>query len=316
MEKVIFLEEIFFEKMWGSTNLANFYKDKYTQKAMPLGEVWGFSGHRNGVNKIRSGIYNGKNLNWLWKNHPEIFGEHATSQTDYFPIQIRLVDALKKLSIQVHPNDEYARKYANDNGKNECWYVLSAAENAKIIYGHNAMSEGELRENLQQNKIEESLNYLPVKTGDFIFVPTGTMHAIGDDIFLIEVAECSDTTYRFYDYNRIDQEGNKRELHLQESLEVLQIPQTYPKLEEKIVFIKNGYQQQYLDDEAFTVEYIHVQGESEVQKNFAYYACYLISGGGEVAGEKVKQGDFFLITNAVKTFAIKGTMELFVTYKK
>lgn len=136
-----------------------------------------------------------------------------------------MLDAAQDLSVQVHPNDEYANAHENGElGKTECWYIIDCQKDAEIIYGHHAKSKEELKAMIQLEKWDRLLRRVKVKPGDFFYVPSGTVHAIGKGILILETQQNSDTTYRLYDYDRKDAEGNLRELHLEKSIEVIDVP--------------------------------------------------------------------------------------------
>ena len=142
-------------------------------------------------------------LGQLWNNHRELFGDIE----GLFPSSTKILDANRDLSVQVHPNDEYARINENGElGKTECWYVIDCKEGAEIIYGHHAKTKDELVEMVEQEEWDKLLQRVKVKPGDFFFVPSGTVHAIGEGILILETQQNSDTTYRLYDYNRRDSE--------------------------------------------------------------------------------------------------------------
>lgn len=176
-----------------------------------IGESWELSAHKNGLSIIKNGEYKGKNINDLFNNKEyktKIFGTNC-EHLEQFPILAKFIDANQSLSIQVHPDDEYARVHENDSGKTEVWYIIEAKENAKLLYG---FKDNVTKENLQEvvNNIEENVNYINVKQGDFIPIPAGTIHAIMDGIVLCEIQQSSDVTYRLYDWNRLGKDGKPR----------------------------------------------------------------------------------------------------------
>src|SRR5574344_699789 len=182
-----------------------------------------------GGEKLKS-LFDVKNFNkvaeeWLLSSHPD--GKNIDKDV---PIIIKLIDAKDNLSLQVHPDDEYATKL-NDNGKNECWYILSAEENSEIIYGCKEKFSKEQVENaIKNNTILDIVNHVKVKPGEIYYIPAGTVHAIGKEIELLEVQQSSNLTFRLYDYNRKDKDGKTRKLHIKEALEVMHLgPAITPK---------------------------------------------------------------------------------------
>ena len=211
MTKPIFLNAVLQEKIWGGTKLNSLFN--FTLPSEKTGEAWIISAHPNGISTIKSPAkYAGLGLDELYKAHPELFnGQQLAS----FPLLIKLLDASDDLSIQVHPDDEYALEHEGEYGKNECWYVVQAEPGAKIVYGHTAMTPEEFAEKIDNEAWSDLFTEIPVKAGDFFDVPSGTIHAIGGGIVILETQQNSDTTYRVYDYKRTDDTGNPRPLHIQ-----------------------------------------------------------------------------------------------------
>ena len=198
MTTPIFLNAVLQEKIWGGTKLHSLFN--FTLPSDKTGEAWIISAHPNGISTIKSPAeYAGLGLDELYKTHPELFnGQQLAS----FPLLIKLLDASDDLSIQVHPDDEYALEHEGEYGKNECWYVVQAEPGAKIVYGHTATTPEEFAEKIDNEAWSELFTEVPVKAGDFFDVPSGTIHAIGGGIVILETQQNSDTTYRVYDYNR------------------------------------------------------------------------------------------------------------------
>ncbi|WP_164509046.1 type I phosphomannose isomerase catalytic subunit [Clostridium rectalis] len=197
--------------------------DPLCKKALWGEEKWKVSTHPKGLSIILNGFYKGYSLYMLInKYREEILGTNF-SLNEEFPLLIKYINALDKLSIQVHPDDYYAYKNENKQmGKNELWYILYAEPNAKLICGtkENVNKEKLLKE-IYKDNIKECVNYIKVKPGDIINIPAGTVHSIGGGIKLLEVQQNSDLTYRLYDYHRKDSQGNERELHIKKALQVI-----------------------------------------------------------------------------------------------
>src|SRR5699024_8282193 len=146
-----------------------------------------------------------------------------------YPLLVKVVDANDDLSVQVHPDDTYAREIEGvPYGKTECWYVLQAEPDAEIVFGHHAKTKNVLNQLMDEGKWDDLLQKKKVEAGDFIYVPSGTIHAIGKGIMILEIQQSSDITYRVYDYDRKDKQGHLRELHLDEAKEVITVPHTTP----------------------------------------------------------------------------------------
>lgn len=204
--------------LWGGTRL----RDEYGKKIdlTPLAETWECSVHPDGPSIVVNGQYKGKTLSEVLKLHPEYLGTKV--ENGELPILVKFIDAKKDLSVQVHPNDEYARKNEHQNGKTEMWYVIDADDGASLIYGfrHKA-TEGILRNAVKTGTLDKHLQKVPAHKGDVFYVPAGTVHGIGAGILIAEIQESSNVTYRVYDYDRIDKNGKKRELHFEKAIKVM-----------------------------------------------------------------------------------------------
>lgn len=203
--------------LWGGNRLKSEYFKKCPE--MPLAETWECSTHPDGSSIIVNGIHQGKELRQVLEINPEYMGTKVVGE---FPILVKFIDAEKDLSVQVHPSDEYARINENQNGKTEMWYVLDAKPGASLVCGfaHDVTPE-KLKHAVKTETLDKHLQRVPVHKGDVFFIPAGTIHAIGSGMIIAEIQESSNVTYRVYDYNRVDKEGKKRELHFDKAVEVL-----------------------------------------------------------------------------------------------
>lgn len=206
--------------LWGGEKLKKEYDKK--MDVTPLAETWECSGHPDGPSWCINGEFKGKSLVEIINLHPEFLGTKAEKTGD-FPILIKFIDADKDLSVQVHPSDEYAQKYENQpRGKTEMWYVLHADEGAKIVWGfEHPVTRELLKQNIAAGILSNDLHYVPVHKGDVFLIEAGIVHAIGAGVVIAEIQESSNLTYRLYDYNRIDKDGKKRELHFEKACDVL-----------------------------------------------------------------------------------------------
>lgn len=206
--------------LWGGRRL----KDDFGKECecSPLAETWECSTHPEGECIVAGGEYQGESLRSVLENHPDYISENLSSD-DIFPLLIKLIDANQDLSVQVHPDDDYARMYENGaRGKTELWYVLDAKKDATIYYGFlKDTGRNEVEAALEAGTIENLLQSVPVKKGDIFFVEPGTIHAIGAGVLIAEVQTNSNLTYRLYDYERLDGNGKERELHIKKGLDVL-----------------------------------------------------------------------------------------------
>lgn len=206
--------------LWGGNRLNDFFNKNID--IYPLAETWECSTHEDGQSLV-DGVPLGEYVSMC----PEILGSHVlqiTGGKPEIPILVKLIDAKEDLSVQVHPDDEYAQKYEGQYGKAEMWYVLSAYPNTKVVYGFNQdVNADQVRNAIKRGTIDKLLNYIPVKKNDLFFINPGTIHAIGAGSLIVEVQQSSNLTYRLYDYDRIDKKGEKRMLHVDKAMEVVNL---------------------------------------------------------------------------------------------
>lgn len=205
--------------LWGGNKLKTEFNKKTDLEK--VAETWELSCHKSMGSIIKSGEFEGLTLNEYIKiNGKNILGKRAEKFKD-FPILIKFIDAQDELSIQVHPNDEYALKVEGEYGKNEMWYIMDCDENASIIYGFKKeITKEEYKDRILNGTLLDVLNEVPVKKGDAFFIKSGTIHAIKKGILVAEIQQNSNITYRVYDYNRVDKDGNSRQLHIDKALDV------------------------------------------------------------------------------------------------
>ena len=225
MKEPIFLKPIFKDYIWGGKRLKEDF-NKNTPYEITA-ESWEVSTNDNGKSIIKNGEYQGLNLAELFlkiEERQEIFGT-KTVKMEKFPILIKFIDASSNLSVQVHPDDQYAYEKENGNqGKSEMWYIMECKDGAQIICGMKEnIKEEELAKVLRSNKVEEYLSFVTVKKGDCIYIPSGTIHAILGDTLICEVQQNSDLTYRVYDWGRVGKDGKPRELHVEKAIDVVKL---------------------------------------------------------------------------------------------
>jgi mannose-6-phosphate isomerase len=274
--------DILMEKVWGGDALGRFLERNVPEGAR-IGESWELSGHRNGPSRIREGAFDGQALDEVVKAHPrEILGKKTAAAGAVMPLLIKFIDANDRLSIQVHPDDAYARTHENDLGKTEAWYVVRAAHGAKIICGlRGNVTPDEIRAGLAANSIEKLLNEFTVKAGDCIFVPAGTVHAIESGVVLYEVQQASDVTYRLYDWGRTGDGGKPRALHVEESLEVMNRRDTADHRTAPVRIKGKGFTRYVLAGCGyFILEKYYITGEAERPGRDCFEAVTTLAGRG------------------------------------
>ena len=308
MESIIKLVPVFKEKIWGGRKLDTEFG--YEIPAGPVGECWAISAHPAGDCTIATGVYAGNTLSWLWDEHRELFGG---VEGDRFPLLIKIIDAADDLSIQVHPDDAYAAEYENGSlGKKECWYVLSAEPNQTIVVGQRAHSREEFAQMVEEGRWNELLNEVPIKVGDFFQIDPGCVHAIKGGTVVLETQQSSDVTYRVYDYDRKQDDGTLRPLHMAQALDV--IDYDAKPLASGELPAAEGPVQRLESNECYTVDLVRVDGELEVATPHPFTCVSVISGEGTICGEPVAKGSHLLALAACDKLDLVGTMELVLSY--
>lgn len=207
------------DSLWGGSRLNDDFGKNIPMT--PLAETWECSTHPDGPSYAVGGVFDGITLAEILKKHPDYLGEHAHG-SDELPVLVKFIDAAQNLSVQVHPDDEYAAEHENGSrGKTEMWYVLDSDPGSSLFYGLSRnVTPNQVRKAVADGTLEKYLQKTCVSKDDVFFVNAGTIHGIGAGVLVAEIQESSNITYRLYDYNRVDKNGNKRELHLDKALEV------------------------------------------------------------------------------------------------
>lgn len=304
---LIRLKPCFSHTIWGGNRLRTLFG--YDEPGNDIGECWGVSAHKSGDCTVVGGDFDGKKLSELWKEEPGLFGN---LDSDRFPLLIKIIDARDDLSIQVHPDDEYAKVHENGSlGKTECWYILDCDEDATIVVGHNAKDKAELTDMIKNGRWNDFIRLLPIKKGDFIQIDPGTVHAIKGGTLLLETQQSSDITYRVYDYDRL-QNGKPRQLHIDQSIDVIKTP---AKAAEESVVSRTDMREnvpiRMYSCKYYTVERMSVNGKAEIDiAGNPFTIMSVTEGEGSVNGEAVARGDHFIIVNGVEKAVIEGNMEV------
>ncbi|MBS4197020.1 mannose-6-phosphate isomerase, class I [Lederbergia citri] len=314
MKKPIFLTPQFQERIWGGTKLRTEFR--YPIESDLTGECWAVSAHPNGQSIVNQGPYEGKNLGELWNEHRELFGD---MEGEVFPLLTKILDANNDLSIQVHPNDEYANKHENGElGKTECWYVIDCQDDAEIIYGHTAQTKEQFIEMIENGEWNQLLRRVKVKPGDFFYVPSGTIHALCSGVLILETQQSSDTTYRVYDYDRVDQNGNKRELHIQKSIDVTTIPHQAATVKPSIEKIPGATITTFVKEKYFSVYKWEIEDSVAFHQDRPFLICSVLNGSGAIETKEgnfvIEKGTHFILPAGLGEFKIRGNVELIVSH--
>lgn len=298
--------------LWGGNRLVEEY-GKVSDSEI-LAESWELSCHPDGTSIIGNGIWAGKTLReYIQESKTDVLGSNCQRFSD-FPILIKFIDARDNLSVQVHPDNEYALKYESQYGKTEMWYIIDAAEDAFLYYGFKKeISEEEFRKRIEEDTLLEILNAVPVKKGDVFFIESGTIHAIGKNILLAEIQQNSNVTYRVYDYGRVGKDGKTRDLHIDQAVKVTN--RCRPQK-------KEGMYPHIADCDYFTVDKIDLDGQTfhkmqGIVTEESFLSILVLDGEGVIQTESesisYKKGDSIFLPAGSGTYEILGTCDALAT---
>ncbi|MFB6364348.1 type I phosphomannose isomerase catalytic subunit [Paenibacillus elgii] len=308
----------FKERVWGGRALEQFGLELPEGK---IGEGWMIGDHPNGTTTVANGELAGMGLDQIREQYgSEFFGSKGFSEKNgRFPLLIKLLDCQDDLSVQVHPNDHYERLPQGELGKTEMWYILDAKPDAKIIYGlKDGVTREQLAEAIEQNRILDCLNEVTAEAGDSFYIPAGTVHALGAGVLVAEIQQNSDSTYRLYDYDRLGLDGKPRELHIEDSLNVIAYENsgaTYMKTNlnasgEWLTLVRSPF---------FVTEKGRVEGQWPLQTSPESFVIHIIcEGTGSIRwadGElNVKPGECYLLPASLGSYSLEGSMTVLRSY--
>lgn len=306
---VLFMEPVFKQMVWGGSRLGTDWH--YDIPGDDTGECWAVSAHPNGDCTVREGVYKGKTLSELWKEHHELFGDTGTKE---FPLLIKVIDAKKDLSIQVHPDDVYAAAHENGAfGKTECWYVLDCEPDTMMVIGHNATTREELADMIHGGRWSELFREVPVKKGDFIQIDPGTIHSIKGGMMVLETQQNSDITYRVYDFDRLV-DGKPRQLHIDQSIDVITVP-AVPASEN--IRITDGLPENRMNllisCDTYKVWKLDVNGRVSFEQEYPFLIMSVIDGDGLINGQMIGKGDHFILPCGYGDVNLQGNMKLIIS---
>lgn len=309
----LFCKPIYKDYIWGGEKLKSIYN-----KNTPFdktAESWEIASNKSGESIIKNGIYEGRTLTDLFNDmniKKYVFGNRCEN-LEKFPILIKFIDANQNLSIQVHPDDEYAKIKENDLGKTEMWYIMDCKKDAKLICGVKDITSENKNEKLREKDIEKYLNYVSVEKGDVIYIPAGTVHAIMEGLIICEIQQNSDLTYRLYDWNRVGNDGKPRQLHLDKAIDVADVV----NFQKPKATNKTGYET-IIESKYFKVDKAVIKSSVKLKSNNdTFYAVNVVEGSGKVITDKeykLRAGDSFIIPAYLGEFILEGDMELLISY--
>jgi mannose-6-phosphate isomerase len=298
--KIIRFKPIFKERIWGGEKLAQF---GYTLPSKKTGECWGLSAHPEGQSIGVDDPVKGLTLSQIYTQFPQWFNLEKKPQ---FPLLIKIIDAKTDLSVQVHPNDQYALAHENQYGKHEAWLVLAAESNTRIQLGHFAKSKDELTHFITHKHWDKLLRYESLHQDEIIDIPPGTLHALCAGTMVLEIQQSSDVTYRVYDYDRKDDKGNHRTLHLNQAIAVTKAPQVIPQKQTLNRAILNQVQT-ILKNPYFVIEALGVQSINTL--TFAHHRYRLgtvIEGQITINEVTMAAGSHFLLPSNANDMKVTG----------
>jgi len=302
-------ENLYYERIWGGDGL-NKFRNNVPDKV--IGESWDIACHKNGTGTVINGQLKGKRFNEIIDLYKEkLLGTDMNSEE--FPLLIKLITANDKLSVQVHPDNEYASRVEKDLGKTEAWYVIDAEEDASLIVGTKNCNKNSFKEALENGTLDECLNKIPVKKGDFFFVKSGLVHEICEGVLIAEIQQSSDTTYRVYDYNR------GREIHVEKALDVIDFS-LEGKNSQGITMKNDNYDKTVLClSEFFTIQKYEVKTsvkEASDKERFYLFTC--VDGEGTIkyngGEERILMGDSIFIPATLGEYELVGNFTLLKSY--
>ncbi len=307
---IIMLLPAYKSYIWGGNKLKKDFGMKSDEPV--IAEAWELSCHPDGQSVIRSGMRSGETLrSFIEEEGPGVLGRNCERFRD-FPILIKLIDANDALSVQVHPDDAFARKYENQYGKTEMWYVIDCEPGATLYFGFKRrVSKDEFRSHIEDGTLIDILNEVPVRKGDTFFIEAGTVHAIGKGIVIAEIQQNSNVTYRVYDYGRVDAEGNLRELHIDKALECATLGPAKTETDFGGHLASCG---------CFTVDCFSINSETvrETAGTDSFRCILVTDGEGEIrcGGEKerLNKGDCAFITAGSGEYEVSGNLTFLRTY--
>ncbi len=316
--KPIKLLPAFKDYLWGGTKLKTDFGKKSDLDI--VAESWELSTHKDGQSVVAAGPDAGLTLSEYIDKHGEgILGSNA-QKFDYFPILIKLIDAKDNLSIQVHPSDDYALKNEGEYGKTEMWYVLDANEGASLYYGFKSeITKDEFEDRINNNTLLDVLNKVEVHKGDMFFIESGTVHAIGKGIVICEIQQNSNTTYRVYDYDRRDANGNPRELHVKKAIDVSNLAPAAQNRSASETVEHEGFSVTRLAEcKYFTVDKVEVDSKADLTVSTDSFKSIVVTDGNGVLtfeGESVdiNKGDSIFIPAQDAEYSVSGKCELIIS---
>ncbi|MDI6619281.1 MAG: class I mannose-6-phosphate isomerase [Clostridiales bacterium] len=307
--------------LWGGRNI-----EKKFNRNIPDGKIaesWELCCRNDGMSIVSNGDLKGLTFEGMLEKYKEqlvgtdVYGVYK----NFLPLFIKIIDANDRLSVQVHPDDKYAKSHGEGNGKTEMWYIIDAKPGAKLVYGLKiGVTKSDFIHSLSSGNLDKLLNEIPVSPGDVFYIPSGTVHAILDGILIAEIQQNSNTTYRVFDWNRVDKNGKPRELHIDKAIEVINFDNP-PVLNRNRNYVdKGGYNERVLsENDYFTVKELNISDEFTGETDGRKFTVYMfIEGNGRIYYEKgcepVSLGETVMLPASMGKYSIKGHAKILEIY--
>ncbi|ATZ17105.1 mannose-6-phosphate isomerase [Williamsoniiplasma luminosum] len=303
--EIIKLKPFFSEKIWGGNGLKKMGFDIPLNKN--IGEAWIISAHDNGMSFLTTGKFKDQALKNVFEDNRQLFGDYQGE----FPLLVKIISPNDYLSVQVHPDDEYALKKHHCLGKPESWLVLDAPVDAHLIYGHHAKTKQELESMVEHDQWDKLLKKVKVQVGDFLYVEPGKVHAITPGVVVCEVQRSSDITYRFYDYKRLDDHGQPRRLDLEDSINCTLIPDS----QDVIVRQQTG---QIFSSQYFSINIWDTKNnlKLEIDEQPYWLQLTVLSGQGTINNQDFQLGESAITLGSIEQITATGEMKILVSWIK
>ncbi|MGL5614956.1 MAG: mannose-6-phosphate isomerase, class I [Sarcina sp.] len=298
-------KNLYYDKVWGGRDFESFRNDLPEGN---IGESWDIACHNNGTGVVENGKFKGMSFKELIEKEGEaLLGKQNSKEK--FPLLVKLINSKEKLSVQVHPGDEYAEKYEGDSGKTEAWYVVDAKDGATLIVGTKDCTREEFEAAIKNNEVEKYLNKIEVKKGDCFLINSGLVHAICEGVIIAEIQQNSDVTYRVYDY------GRPREIHVEKALDVINLSLKAENLQGTEEINKAQF---LCENEYFGIIKYNISGEIKLEENNNFAIITAVEGEGKIVGENfnevIKKGDSYFIPATIGNYSVQGDLEILKSY--
>ncbi|MFC6200810.1 type I phosphomannose isomerase catalytic subunit [Lactiplantibacillus nangangensis] len=311
-EEPLFFKIIPRHAIWGGKRIQEYFGYDVPDKT---GQIWAFSAQNDGDTICQNGSFKGKTLSTLWTENPELFD----SQKRKFPFIISLVAPVDNLSVQVHPTKKVAKKLGYSMGKNEAWVLLDTKQDTQLVYG-SKVKIPELLNRINHRQFENTFNSIKTNTGDFIYIPAGTIHGLGKGNIAYEIQQSTDLTFRLYDYERRETDGSYRKLNIDEGVQSISDADsdyntTHNYLRQKPVDLLKNDQiviHEYISNSAFTITKVKVSGNVTLQKD-GYWLTTVSAGKGKINGVPFKFSDNFIVPATMKQIQLSGNFTFMIT---